>query len=230
MARRSRKARRRREIKKSLAYIAVGAVFVALASGAKNSVEASQEVRTSSTVTPIHIITADGTSAYEIATIMEEPVNAIPSELLEQMSVAQTERRGNSLISEREIVMVAKGVYGEARGVESVTEQAAVIWTYFNRADAWEMSVSEVILQPSQFCYDESFPTVDDFGRDLTELAQDVADRWEREHNGESSVGRVLPASYLWFGGDGEHNHFRNAYRFSEAQIWNWSLPSPYES
>ncbi len=215
---------------KSVAYIAAGIVFVAVSSGETEAVEEPPATNTSFYEEPIHIIpleymaqSAGDNGAVEIATV-------IPSEHMEYRAIEQAAKRGNSLVSEREIVMIAKGAYGEARGIESLTEQAAVIWTYFNRADAWGMSVSDVILQPGQFCYDESFPTVDDFGRDLTELAQDVADRWECEHNGEDSVGRVLPASYLWFGGDGERNYFRDAFAFSEAQIWNWSLPSPYES
>ncbi len=46
--------------------------------------------------------------------------------------------------------------------------------------------------------------------------------------DGEADVGRVLPSDYLWFTGDGKRNHFRNAYR--GGQIWDWSLPTPYES
>jgi len=37
--------------------------------------------------------------------------------------------------------------------------------------------------------------------------------RWYAEREGQVEVGRVLPADYLWFSGDGERNHFRNAYR-----------------
>ena len=46
--------------------------------------------------------------------------------------------------------------------------------------------------------------------------------------NRQVEVGRVLPADYLWFSGDGKRNHFRNAYRGGDR--WDWSLPSPYES
>lgn len=52
--------------------------------------------------------------------------------------------------------------------------------------------------------------------------------RWYAEREGQVEVGRVLPADYLWFSGDGERNHFRNAYRGGDR--WDWSLPSPYES
>ena len=33
---------------------------------------------------------------------------------------------------------------------------------------------------------------------------------------------------YLWFTGDGKRNHFQNEYKGGE--VWDWSLPSPYES
>lgn len=41
-------------------------------------------------------------------------------------------------------------------------------------------------------------------------------------------VGRVLPADYLFFEGDGRHNHFRKDY-IKTGEIWGWSLPSPYK-
>lgn len=56
----------------------------------------------------------------------------------------------------------------------------------------------------------------------------DVLSRWERERNGETDVGRVLPSGYMWYRGDGVHNHFRDAYKGGTA--WDWTLESPYES
>lgn len=63
---------------------------------------------------------------------------------------------------------------------------------------------------------------------EIEALCEDVLSRWYAEKDGEADVGRVLPSDYLWFTGDGKRNHFRNAYR--GGQIWDWSLPTPYES
>lgn len=127
--------------------------------------------------------------------------------------------------TEDDIVMLARLMYDECRGVQSITEQACVAWTVLNRVDASSGSVSEVITAPNQFSYCSSAPVLDD----LYWLADDVLSRWNAEQNGETSVGRVLPPDYQWFVGDGEHNYFRNAYSGS-YKIWDYSLPSPYES
>lgn len=58
-------------------------------------------------------------------------------------------------------------------------------------------------------------------------LALDVIERWLDEKDGETEVGRVLPREYLFFTGDGKHNHFRK--EWDGGQVWDWSLQSPYE-
>ena len=126
-------------------------------------------------------------------------------------------------------IMAAKAIYGESRGVFSLTEQACVVWTILNRVDNWNKSIAAVITAPNQFCYDEAFPLVDDYGRDLVDLALDVISRWEREHAGEVNVGRVLPIEYMWYGGANDHNWFRDGYQKFD-NIWDYSLPSPYET
>ena len=62
---------------------------------------------------------------------------------------------------------------------------------------------------------------------ELEELALDVIERWLDEKDGEAEVGRVLPREYLFFTGDGKHNHFRT--EWDGGQVWDWSLQSPYE-
>ena len=57
-----------------------------------------------------------------------------------------------------EIMMLARLVYCEGRGVTSQTEQACIIWTVLNRVDAYEKSISETILAPHQFSYKEDAP------------------------------------------------------------------------
>ena len=129
------------------------------------------------------------------------------------------------LWSEEEVYVLAKMVWGEARGVPSDTEKAACVWCALNRVDHGYGDIITVVTTPKQFVgYNEENP-VDD---GLITLCIDVLTRWYAEREGQVEVGRVLPADYLWFSGDGKRNHFRNAYRGGDG--WDWSLPSPYES
>lgn len=110
-----------------------------------------------------------------------------------------------------------------------IIEQAGAYWCALNRVDSEDPffpdDVVSVITQPNQFHgYHPDNPVVPEY----FDLALDVLERWEREKAGETDVGRVLPAEYLYFGGDGTHNRFRvDYYKFDN--IWDWSLPSPYE-
>ena len=74
----------------------------------------------------------------------------------------------------------------------------------------------------------KNFLTVDDYGRDLFELAKDIIGQQEVEKQGQENVGRVLPSEYMWYAGDGQHNYFRTNYTGGSG--WDYSLPSPYES
>ena len=127
-----------------------------------------------------------------------------------------------------EIMMLARLVYCEGRGVASQTEQACIIWTVLNRVDVYGKSISETILAPHQFSYKEDAPFYDDFDRDLRELARDVLQRWTLENMGEADVGRVLPSNYLFFAGKNGHNWFRMGY--TDTEYWDYSLTSPYNS
>ena len=81
-----------------------------------------------------------------------------------------------------------------------------------------------VVTKPYQFHgYAADHPLLPE----LEELALDVIERWLDEKDGETEVGRVLPREYLFFTGDGEHNHFRT--EWDGGQVWDWSLQSPYE-
>lgn len=124
-----------------------------------------------------------------------------------------------------DIVMLAKLLYQECGGVPSDTEKACVAWTVLNRVDEYGESISDVVTAPNQFAYYADRPIEDA----LYQLAEDVLTRWNDEKNGEDHVGRVLPHDYLWFSGDGAHNHFRNAYK-GQFSIWDYSLETPYES
>ena len=127
--------------------------------------------------------------------------------------------------TDEEAVLLAKMLWGEARGVSSDTEKAACVWCALNRVDQGYGDITAVVTTPYQFVgYREGNP-IDD---ELITLCIDVLTRWYAEKDGQTEVGRVLPSEYLFFSGDGERNQFRNAYRGGDR--WDWSLPSPYES
>lgn len=131
-------------------------------------------------------------------------------------------------ITQQDIQLCAKLVWGEARGVGSKAEQAAVIWCALNRLDTGRYgdSLYEVVTAPYQFTgYQDTNPVTDDFYM----LAVDVLTRYNLERAGKTDVGRTLPKDYLFFVGKGGRNWFRKTYRGDEIR-WNWSLPDPYEN
>ena len=125
-------------------------------------------------------------------------------------------------IDSREAELIARTLYGECRSCAAI-EQAAVAWCILNRADAYQLSVEQVVTAPGQF---QGYAAGNPVPEDLYAMAADVLARRAREARGETDVGRVLPADYLWFYGDGRHNYFRN--RYAGGAVWDWSLPSPY--
>lgn len=124
-----------------------------------------------------------------------------------------------------DIERMSQAVWGEARGC-TPTEQAAVVWCILNRVDdpRWPDTIEEVCIT-SQF---NGYNPTNPIDPDIYALTLDVYVRWVREHTGEQDVGRVLPASYCFFYGDGKHNHFQES--FGADEVWDWSLPSPYEN
>lgn len=130
---------------------------------------------------------------------------------------------------EADKIALAKMVWGEARGC-STTEQAAVVWCVLNRFDSGDPyyagcdTIREVVAQESQFSgYDPAHPVT----ADILALVEDVLTRWMAEKVCVGDVGRVLPAEYLFFTGDGRENTFTTEWR--GGQTWDWSLESPYE-
>lgn len=127
--------------------------------------------------------------------------------------------------TEQDAIYIAKVLYHECRGVPSETEQACVAWTILNRVDCYDSTVYSVVSAPNQFAFYESAPVWDE----LLDLAHDVLDRWNREKNGETNVGRVLPKEYIYFEGRNGHNYFRDNYSGS-YNIWDYSTKSPYKT
>ena len=123
-----------------------------------------------------------------------------------------------------EVEMIAKTVYGEARGL-STLDQSAVIWCILNRVDAGYGSITEVITAPNQFVgYRISNPVTDEFRA----LAEDILVRWKMESMCCGEVGRTLPKDYMWFVGRNGTNVFRNAWS-GDYDVWDWSYYNPYE-
>lgn len=144
------------------------------------------------------------------------------------------------LYTEADVEMLARLIYTEARGVESKTEQAAVVWVVLNRLDnpnRLQKTIAEVVCAPYQFDYRPWVPVTDEFKA----LAADVLERWQAEKRATAGspaspggasrsaedVGRVLPPEYQYFEGWGGRNWFSAEWQSDE--YWDWSLPSPYE-
>lgn len=127
--------------------------------------------------------------------------------------------------------VLAKVMWGEARGIWSQTEQACVAWCIINRYDSgkFQDTIIGCATARAQFNYSSSFGTVDDYGRDLVELARDILGRYEDEQLGAEDVGRVLPKEYMWFGGNGTSNWFRNGASYP-YMYWYYTAESPYGS
>lgn len=128
--------------------------------------------------------------------------------------------------TEADVEMLARLIWVEARGVESQTEQAAVVWCVLNRLDnpdRLENSIAEVVCAPYQFDYRPWAPVTDEFKA----LAADVLERWQAEKEGAEDVGRVLPVEYQYFEGWGGRNWF--GAKWKSQEYWDWGLASPYE-
>ena len=129
-------------------------------------------------------------------------------------------------VTEQEIDMIAKTVWGEARGCNKLG-QSAVIWCILNRVDAGWGTIAEVITAPSQFHgYNSTFP-VDE---NIRALAIDVIARWKLEKLTSGEVGRTLPHEYLYFSAhsSGAGNVFRTKWK-GDYKVWNWNCWNPYE-
>lgn len=129
--------------------------------------------------------------------------------------------------TDEDVITMAKVMYREARGVGSITQIACVGWVACNRVDAGAFgdTITEVLTAPGQFAWIPDTP-VEEW---LVEIAEDVLQKWSIEKSTGEYCGRVLPAEYLYFHGDGDVNWFRIEYEHN-GQYWDYSLPSPYES
>ena len=184
----------------------------------------------------VDINTLENPTEYEdpVSTVIDISEHIVDIDALENQTEQEEKEQESEIdipnIEEKykdEIPYIARTVWGEARGC-SETEQAAVIWCILNRVDSsiryMPDNIIDVVTQKHQFLgYVKTFPVTEK----IRELVIDVLTRWEMEKAGVENVGRVLPPEYMWFHGDGRHNHFRDSYRGGNR--WDWSLDSPYE-
>lgn len=139
------------------------------------------------------------------------------------------------LYTEADAEALARMAWGESRGVGSLSvggkvisgtcQKAATMWCALNRYDqGFEDSIAAVVAAPEQFIgYDPEHPLDDE----LLMIAYDVLARWEQEQLGGTDVGRVLPADYLYFTGDGVYNYFVRDWQSQD--YYTWDLPDVYE-
>ena len=115
-----------------------------------------------------------------------------------------------------DVEAIARTLYGECRGVETVAEQEAVAWVILNRVDAgYADTVLGVVSAPGQFAgYSPEHP----LWPELVEVARRVLTLHHREQLG-LSVPRVLGREYLWFSGDGVQNYFRCEYKGAGVMV-----------
>jgi hypothetical protein len=128
-------------------------------------------------------------------------------------------------VTNAEIEIIAKAVWGEARGCNQL-EQSAVIWCILNRVDAGYGTIVEVVTAPNQFHgYDSSFPVADE----IKALTEDVIARWKLEKAYGGNFGRTLPSEYLYFSADatGIGNVFRTKWA-GDCEVWDWNCWNPY--
>ena len=136
--------------------------------------------------------------------------------------------------TEDEIIMLAKTLYNETQvifwngtkwGMSYRARQAAVAWIALNRYDTGGFgdTLADILTAPGQFAYTDNAPVTED----MLALAADVIDRWMAEKQGDADAGRVIPADYLFFDGDGRENTFRKTFDRG-GETWDWTLPDPY--
>ena len=97
--------------------------------------------------------------------------------------------------------------WGEYSGTD-YAQRTAPIWCACNRADAWGLTLDEVMHSDAfhGLLTEREVPT------EWYDLARETLARWELEKMGYIDVGRTLPSEYLYFSGNGVVNVYRTEY------------------
>lgn len=166
-------------------------------------------------------------NVYVIASDKEEEVKIEPDEgteiIIEQPKIKK------KWYSEEDVINMAKMCYGESMnlpvlhtdfGDRSATYQSAeAMYAVLNRVDAGYGDISTCIKAKRQFVgYKSSNPVTDE----LYDLAKLVIEDWA---TGKEEY-RVLPHIFLYFHGDGRHNHFTT--KSGGGVEYNHLIPDPF--
>ena len=110
------------------------------------------------------------------------------------------------------VIALARMIHGEAIGVKSITNRAALIWEVGNRVDRHQRGDTflECVKSRHQFCFRRKYTEEEIW------IVEDVLNRWLREKMGEVNVGRILPTGFCFHHGNGEINIFRDKYLFKD--------------
>lgn len=166
-------------------------------------------------------------NVYVIASEKEEEVKIKPDEGTE-IIIEEPEIK-KKWYSEEDVINMAKMCYGESMnlpvlhtdfGDRSATYQSAeAMYAVLNRVDAGYGDISTCIKAKRQFVgYKSSNPVTDE----LYDLAKLVIEDWA---TGKEEY-RVLPHIFLYFHGDGWHNHFTT--KSGGGVEYNHLIPDPF--
>ena len=108
----------------------------------------------------------------------------------------------NELVAEAALL-----AWGEYSGSD-YAQRTAPIWCACNRADAWGLTLEEV-MHSDAF---HGLLTEREAPAEWYDLARETLARWELEKMGYIDVGRTLPSEYLYFSGNGVVNVYRTEY------------------
>ena len=116
-----------------------------------------------------------------------------------------------ALYTDREIEMIAKAVWGEARGT-TPEEQRLVVWTVLQRVDAGNYgdNIEAVVTAPRQFDgYRDDNPVCPD----IYALVKGELQKWARGEEPPTLEPFAPRAPYLYFAGRRGNNWFREQWR-----------------
>ena len=146
---------------------------------------------------------------------MIKKISSICLAILMLAGIVLTSAEAKERYTDADAKMIARVIWGEARGIRSQTERACIAWTVLNRVDHYGWSIKKTVTMRGQFYYSNRFPVT----QENLWLARDVLKRWSNEKAGAKNVGRVLPRGYMWYAGNGRHNVFRNRYRGGQRYV-----------
>lgn len=113
-------------------------------------------------------------------------------------------------LTNSDVTMLAKMVWGEARGC-APEEQRLVVWTVLQRVDAGGVfaqydTIEAAVTAPGQFVgYNENHPV----DPDIYNLCLEVLSDWQSGAEPPTHEIYAPTAPYYFFDGDGRHNWFR---------------------